>query len=363
MGSGLREAGPAVLHLVDCSLLVPPRPGHDGRARYPMLETLRGYGLERLAEVGEQPAAAGALARYALQVAEEASAGLETSAGELAAAQWLDAEDATTQQALDWALAHDHVAALRLAVALSGWWQLRGRKPAGYALMCAATEHAAPGSDVWCTAQVRLGDAANDAGLVALGHYTAVRDALAAAAPSPTLIDCLAGRAGTLIKLGRIPEATEDARRALAMAREIGYLAGEAKALVNLSFAASRTGDAKKALSWARQAQRIDPASIPGWVARLCSYMLTGCLAQAGDVAAAKHSCADVLARARQAGEVSLQADCLAVMADLELRASRIPEAGACLRESFEITTSTGSALTLDYCLVYCGHLCAAAGR
>ena len=95
----------------------------------------------------------------------------------------------------------------------------------------------------------------------------------------------------------------------------------------------------------------------------MCSYMLTGCLAQAGDVAAAKHSCADVLARARQAGDFSLQADCLAVMADLELRASRIPEAGACLRESLEITTSTGSALTLDYCLVYCGHLCAAAGR
>ena len=45
-------AGPAVLHLVDCSLLLPPRPGADGRARYLMLETLRAYGLERLAEAG-----------------------------------------------------------------------------------------------------------------------------------------------------------------------------------------------------------------------------------------------------------------------------------------------------------------------
>ena len=34
-------AGPAVLHLVDCSLLVPPQTGPDGRARYAMLETLR----------------------------------------------------------------------------------------------------------------------------------------------------------------------------------------------------------------------------------------------------------------------------------------------------------------------------------
>ncbi len=37
-------AGPAVLHLVDCSLLSPPRAGPDGRTRYVMLETLRAYG-------------------------------------------------------------------------------------------------------------------------------------------------------------------------------------------------------------------------------------------------------------------------------------------------------------------------------
>jgi predicted ATPase len=34
-------AGPAVLHLVDCSLLAPPRAGPDARARYVMLETVR----------------------------------------------------------------------------------------------------------------------------------------------------------------------------------------------------------------------------------------------------------------------------------------------------------------------------------
>ena len=39
-----QEAAPAVLRLVECSLLVPPRPGPDGRPRYAMLETLRGYG-------------------------------------------------------------------------------------------------------------------------------------------------------------------------------------------------------------------------------------------------------------------------------------------------------------------------------
>jgi predicted ATPase len=36
-------AGPAVLHLVDCSLLSSPRADPDGRSRYGMLETLRAH--------------------------------------------------------------------------------------------------------------------------------------------------------------------------------------------------------------------------------------------------------------------------------------------------------------------------------
>ena len=149
--------GPVVLHLVDCSLLAPPRTGPDGRARYLMLETLRAYAADRLAEAGEQPGAAAALAGHALQVAEQAAAGMQTSAGELAAAQWLDAEDATAHQGLAWALEHDRATALRLAIALAPWWHLRGRLVAGYALLRAAAEHAARDGDAWCAAQLWLG--------------------------------------------------------------------------------------------------------------------------------------------------------------------------------------------------------------
>ena len=128
-------AEPAVLHLVDCSLLVPPRAGPDGRARYAMLETLRAFGLDRLAEAGEQPEAAASLAGYALAVAEQAAAGLNSSTGEAAGARWLDAEDAAVQQALTWALEHDAPTALRLAMALAPWWRLRGRSADGRALL------------------------------------------------------------------------------------------------------------------------------------------------------------------------------------------------------------------------------------
>ena len=74
-------AAQAVLRLVDCSLLVPPRPGPDGRSRYSMLETLRGYGAGLLARAGKQDRTRAALARYALGVAEEAAAGLTSIAG------------------------------------------------------------------------------------------------------------------------------------------------------------------------------------------------------------------------------------------------------------------------------------------
>ena len=123
-------ASPAVLRLVDCSLLVPPQTGADGRSRYAMLETLRAYAASLLAEAGEADGAAAALARYALQVAGQADAGLQTTTGEAAAARWLDAEDATTRQVLAWGLEQDAGTALRLANALAPWWYLRGRLPA-----------------------------------------------------------------------------------------------------------------------------------------------------------------------------------------------------------------------------------------
>ena len=47
-------AGPAVLRLVDCSLLIPPQAGPDGRSRYVMLETLRAYGAGLLAGAGSR---------------------------------------------------------------------------------------------------------------------------------------------------------------------------------------------------------------------------------------------------------------------------------------------------------------------
>src|SRR5215469_12902900 len=126
---------------------------------------------------------------------------LQTSTGERGAVRWLDAEDATMRLALAWALDHDHDAALRLAVALAPWWLLRGRLAGDYPRLREAAGHAAPGSETWCAAQFWLGRMAlNSAGLAgALGHFTAVCDAIGNRPPSRVLVDCLGGRSTALV--------------------------------------------------------------------------------------------------------------------------------------------------------------------
>jgi predicted ATPase/DNA-binding CsgD family transcriptional regulator len=357
-------AGPAVLRLVDCSLLSPPQAGPDGRSRYVMLETLRAYGAGLAAGAGEQPEMAAALAGFALGVAEGAAAGLETSAGELAAVCRLDAEDATMRQVLAWAMRHDAAIALRLAVALAPWWLLRGRLAGQTPLLREVAGRAAPGSDGWCAARVWLGQAAlvsaNPDG--ALGHFTAVRDAITGRPPSRVLADCLRGRSGTLANLGRTAEAVDDGRRALALARDLGYPAGQARALAGLSMAALFAGDLGSAVRLGRQAEQI-AAGIPGWIGRLCSIILTDALIAAGDLAAAEGICAAGLARSREAGDLQSQAALLTQTADLDLRAARIEDAAAHLREAVQITARTGGGMELLNDLDYCGQLCAATGR
>ncbi len=356
-------AGPKVLHLVDCSLLVPPRPGTDGRSRYAMLETLRAYGARLLARAGEQDGAASALAGYALGVAEQAAAGLQTSNAEVAAARWLDAEDATMRQVLAWALQHDRATALRLAVALAPWWQLRGRLVGQYPLLRQAAEGAETASDGWCAAQIWLGWIELSSGDLpaALDRFTALRDAIGDR-PSRVLAEALSSRAQTLRELGRLEEAADDARRALAVAREVGYPAGEVLALADLSLTASYVGEDDTAMQLARRAGQI-PADIPGHMARSCDLVLAAALTGAGELAEAVQVCVAGLARSRHAGDLWGQACLLGHMAMLEVQAARVEDAAMHLREGLQIAMRTDNRAELISDLARCAHLCAATGH
>jgi predicted ATPase len=110
--------------LVDQSLVVADEDGHE--VRYRLLETIRQYGLERLADAGEGERLRDRHRDFFLRLAEQAGPDLETGRqGESMAV--LDPEAANMAAAIEWALGSEPALALRFCVALSRWWLARGR--------------------------------------------------------------------------------------------------------------------------------------------------------------------------------------------------------------------------------------------
>jgi len=369
-------AGPgaarAVPRLVDRSLLVPPRVDPDGRTRYAMLETLRAYGTGLLAEAGEDGEAAAALAGYAVEVAEEASAGLHTRTREAASLRRLDAEDVTLRHALAWAMEHDPAAALRLALGQAPMWGIRGRLVSQAPLLAAAAEYADVGSDQWCGARMLLGQAASALAdpAAALEHYTAVLAAVEDPARPESwpgsgpvlLVLCLGGRSMAVLQAGRVAEAAGDARRALAVARQIGSRGLEAVALTCLAMASWQAGDRDDALRLVRQAQAV-PDEFAGGLDRALSQFVAMALIEAGDLAGAGQVCTAGLASCQELGDLANLSGVLWNMTILDLRTGRIDDATAHLREQLQIATQTGLRPVLLASLDCCGHLCVATGR
>ena len=364
------DAGPAVLRLVDRSLLLPPRVGPDGRSRYLMLETLRAYGAALLAEAGEDGRAGAALAAFAAKVAEEAQVGLYTRTWELAGVRQFDAEDVTLRHALAWAIDRDRATALRLVLAQALWWQLRGRLTSQAPLLAAAAEQAEAGSDQWCAAHMFLAQVASQVADVdaVLEQYTAIRDVLedprrpASEAGPVILAICLGGRAMALVQAGRIADGVEDTRRTLDLARQSGLRGLEAMGLACLSIIARYNADRDTALALAREALDITD-EFAGSLQRGLSNIITGVLTDAGDLPAAERAAAAALASCRDVGDMANLSGLLRHMTILDLRAGRLDEAAAHVREQLQIATQTGMRTILVVGLDCCGHLCAATRR
>jgi predicted ATPase/DNA-binding CsgD family transcriptional regulator len=358
-------AGPTVLRLVDCSLVTPPLAGSDGRSRYLVLDTLRVYGRRLLDDAGETAAVRAALAQYSLQVAEQATQSMRGGSGERLAVRWLDTENDTIREALDWALAHAPDIAVRLVIALSPWWYVRGQLAAVLPLLQAAVACTEAPGDRWSEVQYWLGQARYTSGdyPFARDSFSAIIDAAADRDPWPVLADALAIRAITLANTNQVLAGLDDARRAVAVARDLGYQAGEALALNILSVITSYRGDMETALTLVRQATRIDPAVIPGWIARWSNLFLPMFLTEIEDWPAAENSCAEGLARAREADDLRSEAFCLGLMTDLDQRAGRIAEAGHHLRESMELSIRIGDPLGILTNLDRAGLQCTATRR
>ena len=122
-GDGLEsyEVLDVLSQLVDKSLVVVEE-GPKGEARYRLLEVLRLYGAERLAETGRTQDVRGRHASYFLTMAETASLELFT-AKQVAWLDRLESDYDNFRAAMAWALESDHgEIALRIASALTWFW-------------------------------------------------------------------------------------------------------------------------------------------------------------------------------------------------------------------------------------------------
>ncbi|MEI7772091.1 MAG: tetratricopeptide repeat protein, partial [Chloroflexales bacterium] len=140
----------------------------DRESRFTMLETIREYALERLAECGEARAAQQAHAQHYRALAESAAPALHGPA-QIAWFDRLDAEQANLRVALAWLLEAGEVAdALRLAGALHWFWHVRGHMVEGRSWIARAL--AAAPAHAGSIPPLLLARAHTAAGLLALDH-------------------------------------------------------------------------------------------------------------------------------------------------------------------------------------------------
>jgi predicted ATPase/DNA-binding SARP family transcriptional activator len=122
-GDGESDVLALLSQLVDQSLVIP---GTGGNARFRMLETLRRYAAERLAESGAAEGLHRRHAEYFLRLAERAEP-LLRGPQQAAWLRRLETEHDNAGAAIDWARRHDPEVAVRLSSALAYFW-LIGRR-------------------------------------------------------------------------------------------------------------------------------------------------------------------------------------------------------------------------------------------
>jgi predicted ATPase/DNA-binding CsgD family transcriptional regulator len=143
-GSGIRsdDVEDIVYRLTETSLVVPDT-DRRGPARYRLLEAVRQYGAERLAESGEQAEVGAAHAAHQLDLAQRAADGARGHDHHL----WLERLESDLDNlrvALDWYRTHEAGVWLRMAGALTWFWVTRGHFSEGLRWLEGALARADP---------------------------------------------------------------------------------------------------------------------------------------------------------------------------------------------------------------------------
>jgi predicted ATPase/DNA-binding SARP family transcriptional activator len=242
-----------LVQLVDKSLVVMTESG-AGPQRYRLLETMRAYGWERLAESSSANAVCDRHANYYLDLVKNARSVL-FGPGQAAQLRLLESELGNIRAALTWFLRSGHAeSALRLAGWLYPLWDRHGHYREGrrWLTQALALDEAAPQR-----ARARALDSAAGLALIQGDHETAAAEADQAATVCREIGDG-AGLAQALTTRGlagiyadSIPDATEMLQEALRLARQAGDHHAEATSMVYLTtaFLAGEDQDRTRRLS------------------------------------------------------------------------------------------------------------------
>src|SRR5581483_2963002 len=286
-----------VASLVDHSLLRRDEQA-DEDARFSMLETIRGYALERLTVAEDVGKIRGRHAAYFLDKAEEIEPSLLRS-GQARWLVYLQREHDNVIAALGWLEENGrHEDALRLAGALWPFWDARGYRREGAAWLArtlASTE------GVVSRARAR---ALNGAGNLArrMGDYGSARALHEQSLALSKALDDERGVARSLANLGNVCGDQGDyagARafyeQSLALRRELGDTWGIALQLVNLGILAHNGGEYDRACRLYEEAlglfRSIDDDAGVSW----CLFQLSESLIGLGDVERASRLCSESL--------------------------------------------------------------------
>jgi predicted ATPase len=288
-----------VCALVDKSLITVDA-AQDSSVRYRLLETLRAYGLERLAEHREADRVRDAHAAYYTTLAEQA---WQQFRGPQQAV-WLDrleTEHANLRAALEWTLAAGASdLSLRLAGSLSPFWDLHGHYAEGRRWLERALAAAGPGPPA---ARVRALNGLGTLAVIQADLAAATRACEQAVQLSRANRDT-AGLAYALHFLGFIAVFTEEFQRATALLEESLVAARESNerwlegwSYIFLTIIQLARGDYHNAIEPADNASRLlhlagEPEGI-AW-----AMLIHGVVAlELGDIQSAAALCGDGLRR------------------------------------------------------------------
>jgi serine/threonine-protein kinase PknK len=299
-----------VQSLVENSLLHQVDTPDSGEPRYRMLETIREFGLERLAASGERSEVEAAHAAHVLTLAESAYQRFDDADYERVLAQ-LDAEHDNVRAALAWAEASgESEFFLRLADAMGRFWAVRGyyregRRWLERALACGTLD------------------------------------------PTPVRLRTLRS-AGWLARLqGDSDAAATLQTESLLAARAIGDPLNAAAALQELSLVEMHRGQHDRAISLMEEALALlqeAKTTVPAG-AHLVSvaHANVSQIALAhGDADRAAHHAAEAVRRQRALGYSWALGDTLRILGDVALAQGDHAGAAAAYRESVELTHQHG---------------------